>query len=118
LLVKLVSAVAAIVLGFLGVAMDEWSGQTPPTRSLDVYMAPNWKVGEARICAAYQRNSPEVGFLVCPVMDSVPEPQKTEVQLWGRVSRPEIYFGQVSGDGRFRWQCVRRKQRLVCYALD
>jgi len=100
------------------------SGWVPHTRTVDMYMAGDWLVGENRTCIAFQmapggsNNIPQITSIDCPVGDYSEKPHNIQIEFWGRTSRPEIMQGAESLEDHFEWRCTRHLEGFTCWALN
>jgi hypothetical protein len=107
-----------IIGGIIAIEQYASSGWIPHTRSVDMYMAPDWIIGEEQTCIAFQNQVPEISSIDCPVGDYSEKPHRIEIKFWGRVSRPEILNGPTSLETHFEWKCVRKEDGFVCWAIN
>ena len=70
-------ACLAIIAGIIAVGQYATSGWIPHTRTVDMYMAPDWIVGEERTCIAFQDETPVISSIDCPVGDYGEKPHRT-----------------------------------------
>ena len=93
-------------------------GWMPHTRTVSVFMTPDWLQGESRECHSAQlpgeNNIPEVVSLYCPGDTSNTQGHDLPVRFWGKVSRPEAFNANRVN----LWRCVRKSDEFTCYAVD
>jgi hypothetical protein len=116
----LVILFAVIYGGYGDLDRDGWIAHT---QAVEVFMAPDWLVGENRICNGVQTpsnaNPPrELNSLFCPQDTTSPSPHNITIKFWGRTSRDNSKTDDSVWGASFHWRCTRNTDSFVCKAID
>jgi hypothetical protein len=118
----LVTLLVAGVCIYGGYTLADNAGDVPHTKTVDLYMAGDWLVGENRTCSAIQGRDKasdpvSLGAIFCPSDAPSEHPHNVEIRFWGKVSRPELVL-DTNSPRDSDWRCVRQSDEFTCYALD
>jgi hypothetical protein len=120
-------AVAIVLIGSLYFIPDLYnsiddSGWIPHKKAVAMFMAPDWLVGENRVCTGVQTTSNgkpprEINALFCPQESNMPTSHNFIIKFWGETSRDPKTDDSLWG-ASFHWRCNRGANDFTCYALD
>jgi hypothetical protein len=118
----LITLLVAALCVYGGYTLADNLGDISHVKTVDLYMASDWLVGENRTCSAIQGRDKasdpvSVGVIFCPSDAPSEHPHNVEIRFWGKVSRPELVL-DTSSPRNSDWRCVRESGGFTCYALD
>ena len=113
----LIGILASVIFG--GYNEADTNGWVPHTADVDLYMDPNWLVGENRDCLG-MHSAPEKGLiktLFCPSSTDNQEKHNLQIKFWGKTMRP--FSGENNPSAAVPgWKCTRTADGFVCKALN
>jgi hypothetical protein len=99
------------------ITATNWDDWIAHSKTVDLYMAPDWLPGESRTCIAFQDEKAMMTSIDCPVGDYTEKPHTMEIRFFGKVSRPEL-LKDHSSETHFEWTCTRREGGFTCKSIN